>query len=293
MECSKILISAGADVNLRRENGDTPLHLAAWIGNPSVVRQLLDAGATANIANCEGELPIHEACYKGNARCAALLVRVTKDLNRKTKRGSTPLHLASQSGFVATVNALVSSGAVDLDAPQEGLLNRNPATALQLTVWRGHLACSRILIKAKCSLKVVCSGNSNIEVCIHYGRNYREMKAHSTDRYLEILELLIRAGDDPNFLHSNGDTTLHFAARKGNPVYLRVLLEAGAKVGVANNKGKTPLHEACALGHAKCASILLSWVGALDKAEYAALLRSAQVKGHKKTVKVLIRKRPK
>ncbi|WP_414490736.1 ankyrin repeat domain-containing protein [Stenotrophomonas maltophilia] len=47
-----MLIDAGADVNLRTDGGDTPLHLAS---DPSVVLRLLDAKADPSLLNSNGE----------------------------------------------------------------------------------------------------------------------------------------------------------------------------------------------------------------------------------------------
>jgi ankyrin repeat protein len=47
----KALIRGGADVNVRDEDGATPLMHAALLAGPRVVRQLIDGGAVVNAAN--------------------------------------------------------------------------------------------------------------------------------------------------------------------------------------------------------------------------------------------------
>jgi ankyrin repeat protein len=42
-ELVRILLTDGADVNLKAENGRSPLHNAAETGNAEVVKMLLDA----------------------------------------------------------------------------------------------------------------------------------------------------------------------------------------------------------------------------------------------------------
>ena len=52
----KVLLKAGADVNVQRKDGYTPLHLAAtYNGNPAMVEVLLKAGANAKIKNSDGK----------------------------------------------------------------------------------------------------------------------------------------------------------------------------------------------------------------------------------------------
>ncbi len=49
----------GADVNARRDDLWTPLHLAANIGELSVARMLLDHQAGVNSRNGDGQAPLH------------------------------------------------------------------------------------------------------------------------------------------------------------------------------------------------------------------------------------------
>jgi ankyrin repeat protein len=53
-EAAKLLIAAGADVNLQRANGDTALHLAAAAGNVVMIQLLADSGAKFDIRNAGG-----------------------------------------------------------------------------------------------------------------------------------------------------------------------------------------------------------------------------------------------
>ena len=43
------LVAAGIDVNQATNNGDSPLHLAAWYDEPELIRTLLSHGAVADI----------------------------------------------------------------------------------------------------------------------------------------------------------------------------------------------------------------------------------------------------
>ena len=61
---------------------------------------------------------------------------------------------------------------------------------------------------------------------------------------------------DPNLRHENGLTPLAFAAMKGNPQMVELLLRNGADVTVAAADGDTPVELALQMGHAEIANQL-------------------------------------
>ena len=70
----RTLIKAGADVNVRSNDGYTPLYKASLCGNSQVVKLLLQAGADVNASNAEGTTPLMEASEKGHVEVIDLLL---------------------------------------------------------------------------------------------------------------------------------------------------------------------------------------------------------------------------
>ena len=57
-EIARVLIDAGADVNIQNNNdGSTALHLCAYWNSPEIAKMLIDAGADKTIPNNNGTLP--------------------------------------------------------------------------------------------------------------------------------------------------------------------------------------------------------------------------------------------
>ncbi len=61
---------------------------------------------------------------------------------------------------------------------------------------------------------------------------------------------------DPNLLHENGYTPLAYAAMKGNPAMIELLLRNGANPGQVSKEGDTPVELALRMGHNEVADIL-------------------------------------
>ena len=70
-----LLTSSSALVNLPcKSTGLTPLHLAAFLGVPSLVKELLKSGADEGAKSLSGRIPLDEAMYNGNIEAAQLLL---------------------------------------------------------------------------------------------------------------------------------------------------------------------------------------------------------------------------
>ena len=88
-------------VRTRSSDGWTPLHLAAFMGHPSVVRILLDHGADLEAVAQNGiaNRPLHAALAgKESPEVFELLLAGGADVNAKAEAEATPLHLAAARG---------------------------------------------------------------------------------------------------------------------------------------------------------------------------------------------------
>lgn len=94
----------------------TALHLAAFSGDVTRVRQLLASGArvdqrSMHDAACGGATALHCAAVAGAAEVVDLLVRAGADLGARDEAGYTALHIAAERGDAAVVKVLVRAGA--------------------------------------------------------------------------------------------------------------------------------------------------------------------------------------
>ena len=75
---------------------------------------------------------------------------------------------------------------------------------------------------------------------------------------------LIRRGDTPNFVDSNGRTPLSYAAGSGNATIAKMLLDAGARADYRDSAGATALHWAAQTGHAELITMLVAAKATVD-----------------------------
>eukprot|EP00746_Dinoflagellata_sp_MGD_P020683 gnl/MRDRNA2_/MRDRNA2_148244_c0_seq1.p1 gnl/MRDRNA2_/MRDRNA2_148244_c0~~gnl/MRDRNA2_/MRDRNA2_148244_c0_seq1.p1 ORF type:complete len:381 (+),score=80.35 gnl/MRDRNA2_/MRDRNA2_148244_c0_seq1:106-1143(+) len=92
----KVLLTARADVNLRDEDGKTPLFNALF--RPAQMEErvqlLLKAGAEPNVADNRGRRPLHEAAGLGRNTFMELLLDANAEVDAQDSQGDTALHMA-------------------------------------------------------------------------------------------------------------------------------------------------------------------------------------------------------
>ncbi len=112
----KLLVDAGADVNAQADNGETPLHWAAFAHHDKAagVLILVDAGADVNARDEDGETPFYKALLGKNPASALVLVAAGTDVNATDERGRTLLHqvfFGSGTPSLTLIKALLAAGA--------------------------------------------------------------------------------------------------------------------------------------------------------------------------------------
>ncbi|KQQ96369.1 hypothetical protein ASF72_01535 [Arthrobacter sp. Leaf141] len=93
---TRLLLSAGADVDRPDNSGRTALHYAVGAGR-AAVELLLAAGADPNAAREGGLAPLHEAILRGNASAIEALCRAGANRGLREKTGLTPSDLLTEN----------------------------------------------------------------------------------------------------------------------------------------------------------------------------------------------------
>ena len=136
--CLSLLVDAGAELN--EPKSATPLYLCCVYDFDEGVK-LLRQTALVDVKNDDGTTPLMAACEKGNARNVQLLVEAKASTEEVSQDDMTALSIACRHGYEPCVKALIEGGA-KLDAEDEDGL-----TGLIIACMKGHTGCASLLIE--------------------------------------------------------------------------------------------------------------------------------------------------
>ncbi|CAL4190548.1 unnamed protein product, partial [Meganyctiphanes norvegica] len=106
-------LSRGGDPNWSNpaSYSKTALHMAALNNFPSIVRTLLSKGANLEARNDQGWTPLYSASRDGCNEALAVLISCGADVNAQTNNGNTALMGATLYGHLTTVEVLINAHA--------------------------------------------------------------------------------------------------------------------------------------------------------------------------------------
>ena len=133
------LISLYADVNTSTNKWDSPLLLAARNGSAPIAEALIRSGAEINRTDFEGASALHYASLYGYIELTDMLIYYGADLNSKAVDGTTPLMAAVWSGYNDVADLLIQNGADVKIADNQGF------TTFQVAAQTGDTTILRLL----------------------------------------------------------------------------------------------------------------------------------------------------
>lgn len=221
LEQVKLLISNGADINLKDPNGWIPLHIAARRGYVDIAALLIKNGASGALVNARinsrddasGLTPLHLAADKGHVDMVELLLRQPRiQVNVHAAYGHTPLEFASDNGHLDIVKLLLARGA-DIEAADDWNV-----TPLFAAVRNNHQEIVKLLLDR----------GANVEPRIKPEMETALNRA-AQEGYLEVAKMLLNAGAYVDVRNLNDFTPLQLAVTQGNQDMVELLLQNGAR----------------------------------------------------------------
>ncbi|HTA71032.1 MAG TPA: ankyrin repeat domain-containing protein [Bryobacteraceae bacterium] len=234
LECAKILLDAGADVNQRTHYGWTALLTATQNRHYKLAAYLLDHGANPNIANNGGWSPLYLATDNRNIESGDYPVRAP-DMDHLDY-----IKLLIDKG--ANVNARVcGTESSDKKCVGDSTETRNNftmqwlfedgATPFLRAAQSGDIPLMKLLLAHGADPKIFTAHNvTPLAVASGIGWVEGVTFEWSDKETIEAVKMCLDLGIDPNVKDDEGRTSLHGAAHKGRPEVIQLLVDHGAQL---------------------------------------------------------------
>ncbi|KAL4716023.1 hypothetical protein ACJJTC_003812 [Scirpophaga incertulas] len=234
-----VALEAGADVTLKANDGETPIHSAAALGNLEVLNEILSAAKqkdSIDYQNDGGETALFKAVANGFDNCVTAILDKGASI-RITLRGDINVfHVAAKNGHFRIIEILLNhlkddeEAYVMLNSLTESTAYAEGFAALHFAVKGNHLKCVQCLL----------DNNANIrqKTTLMPHNCFTPLHIAAENNYFEIAELLIKC--DSTVIHDvdfSGRLPIHTACYNGSRNVIVVLLREGANLA-SRTEGK-------------------------------------------------------
>jgi ankyrin repeat protein len=234
IECAKVLVEAGADVNQRTYYGWTPLLVATQNRHYKLAEYFLEHGANANTPNNGGWTSLYLATDNRNIEGGDYPVRapdmdhldfikllLAKGANVNTRIcgvASTPVKCAGDSTETRTNFTMQ-------------WLFEDGATPFLRAAQSGDVELMKLLLAHGANPKIFTSHNVT-PLAVAAGIGWVEGVTYewSPEENVEAVKMCLDLGIDPNIADDEGRTALHGAAHKGRLEVIQLLVDRGANL---------------------------------------------------------------
>jgi uncharacterized protein len=269
-------VPSSTSIDNVQTGGSTPLFFAARNGDIDCARLLLDGGADVNERAADGNSVLVLAAHSGHRAFAAFLLEKGADPNANGA-GYTALHAAVLRGDVELAKSLLSHGA----NPNAAVLKATPMrrNSIDVYIHASLVGATPLVMAAKYAavdmIRTLVAGGSDLEtsgrdsaspliVAANANRQGQpgDLGAVAEPETLEAVKVLLELGANVSAVNRTADTALHVASTRGFNNLIQLLVEKGARLDMKNDRGQTPLAIASARPQLKSTADLLRKLGA-------------------------------
>lgn len=262
------------NINMRFDDGQTPLHIAAILGHKSVARYLLENNAETFVQDSSGATPLHEAVRYGNSEIIQALLnsganinakdnlgktpimlimpqdkineiysifqRFHADLNEKDMYGDTVLHNAAMMNVNADIASKLVKGGANVNAR-----NKEGVTPLEIAVQKNNVNLANYLTLNGANIHTQdTKGNSPLSLALNSTPQMLEAVVHSSNSCTQ---------------DSDGNTPLHIALLTDVPLSkIQYIISLTKDVNIRNKDGNSPLFITVLKNRQKVGEMLLA-----------------------------------
>lgn len=268
----KQILDAGIDVDAANQDNQSPLMVAAYLGNIDVLKLLLKSGASINLTDETGRSPLIYAISGGKIKSVSELLYQGANVNQTDAKGNSPLHYAAKLNNHSIVSLLLSNGA------DSEIANKKGRTALMIAGRNEQQENIRAIL-------------------VHLGTDEDEtfydhtlIKMISKRDFKTVKAIFREIGANRNVSY-NGRTALMEAAYQGDIRIAKFLLNYPVEnIDFFEMNGLTALGEATLQGHIDVVELLLNH-GASPNAGTTSAIQLAETANRADLIEILTRDR--
>jgi ankyrin repeat protein len=213
----------------------------------ALAKRLLADGASLQARDRFGAMALSRAAKAGDVEIVELFLEHGAPINARNLDGSTALFLAAEAGRHSAVEALIAHGA-DVNLP-----GRSGTTPIAAAAYGGDEPLVHLLLDKGADANAV-DGTGKTAICYAAARGFPP-----------VVRRLLDSGVDPNKRYGNDLTALMWAAgyteeagTQDMDEIIKLLIARGAHLDDRDNRGRTALMIAAAVGHTTAAELLIS-----------------------------------
>jgi ankyrin len=238
MEMTRLLLDAGANINLQSANGSPSLVVAITNNHLQLALFLLEKGADPNLA---------DRFWKRTPLYAAVEIR-NMDFTRES-----PPPLPNATDPMVLIKALLARGANPNaqvnTTPVRGFMqgsanwvNFDGQTPFIRAALAGDITLMRVLLEHGAD-PTIKTNEGSTALMAAAGVNFvvSQTFMRSSEEYLEAARLCLEKGNDVNAVNAQGITAMHGATNRGFDDMVKLLAAAGARLDVPDKQGRTPM----------------------------------------------------
>lgn len=207
-----------------KDNGLTPLMLAARDNKHNIVEKLLELGAVTTDRDKEGRTALHYAAFSASDGIVKLLLSKKADATIAAgPEGQLPLHMACGrlSGALEIVRTLLKVSGKD----PKLVTDKNGHTPLFLSVMVGNQQVVKELLSSQGEQQVKITSGTTVDTVLH---------AAARKKDVDIAKILVENGCPVDLQNTEGQTALHIAAYEGDEAMVKFLQTARVDANIAD-----------------------------------------------------------
>lgn len=242
LDCAKVLVAAGADINTVDPDHISALVSALINGHYDVAAFLINSGIDLTLADKVGRTALYAA---------------VDDHTMPSSNRPAPKEMDEQLTSLDVIKLLLDKGApidarlrepipyrTKLDRGGDGVLGAG-TTPLLRAAKAGDVAVVKMLLEQGADAKVATrNGVTAVAMAANVGTREEDMtgRGKTQKQAIEVIKLLKDAGASLEAADNQGRTPAHGAALWGLTDVVKFLADSGARIDAKDKRGFTPLH---------------------------------------------------